>query len=143
MHDARDIEEEYHDVLCSELRRWGIPESCASVDVRQVAIGAGGCRRFAGVIRLQTWERTPVLTLLLGMPFLQKKLRQTLRTRWISEVSEFEGVWLNASERMLESAGVGELRQLLVALTGADAPVTQPSGLRQNPSHSTQPARRA
>jgi len=112
------IRDEYHEVLNEELRRWGIPEECASLEIRHVRDGAHGMAAFAGVITLQAWDRAPALRLLLGFPLLERRFRHVIGSRWLGHVSEFEGLWLRTSEQLQQAPAPRELRELLVGLTG-------------------------
>lgn len=115
------LEAEYLKVLEPELRGWGVPESCATLTVQQVGLTPHGRGVFVGVIRLVAWERKPALRLLLGLPFLERRVKRTLATRWLLDVSHFAGLWLHASEKLHASGGAEELRTLLAEV--ADAPV--------------------
>ena len=107
------LEAEYLKVLEPELRSWGIPERCASMQVQQVGHTPHGRGVFVGVIRLIAWERKPAMRLLLGLPFLERRVKQALSTRWLLDVSHFGGLWLHASERLQNGEGGRELRELL------------------------------
>lgn len=120
------LQAEYQDLLDAELRRWGICAPCATLEVRHLGEGARGLAVFVAVVSLNAWERTPALRLLLGLPLLDRRIRQTIGTRWLADVSEFGGLWLAASEQVQRAPAMGELRELLVALTGPAAGDTRP-----------------
>lgn len=117
-HDTSGIADAYRDLLAHELQRWGIPERAAALDIRHVGHSATG-GAFVAILRLVEWDRDASLRLMLGLPFLEKRLRDALQSHWLAEVSGFTGVWLHASEKMLAAPGIGELRELLAGLTGA------------------------
>lgn len=118
---ADGLEAEYQKLISLQLKRWGVGESCASVEVRHVGEAADGRDVFVGVVRLFAWERKPALRLLLGLPLLESKVRRTLAGLWLAEVSHFGGLWLHASGQLQESAATADLRHLMVTLTGTRA----------------------
>jgi hypothetical protein len=121
------LEAEYLKVLEPELRGWGIPERCAALQVQQVGHTPHGRGIFVGVIRLVAWERRPAMRLLLGLPFLERRVKQALSTRWLLDVSHFGGLWLHASERLQNGEAGRELRELLAEFS------EPPGGARQRP----------
>ena len=119
-YDSEFIEAEYHHVLAAELRRWSVPDRCVAIDVRQVR-PVGRRATFIAVVRLLHWDRTGTLRLMLGLPFLDRRVRTVLRSHWLTDVSEFAGVCLQASDQLLDAPEVGELREVLQDLTGTGA----------------------
>ena len=115
------LEAEYLKVLEPELRGWGVPEHCATLQVQQVGHTPHGRGIFVGVIRLATWDRKPAMRLLLGLPFLERRVKQALSTRWLLDASHFGGLWLHASERLQDGDAGRELRELLAELSDARA----------------------
>ena len=112
------LEAEYLKVIEPELRGWGVPETCASLEMQQVGQTPHGRGIFVAVIRLHAWERRPALRLLLGLPFLERRVRRALSTRWLLDVSHFGGLWLHASDRLHDGEAGPELRALLAQLAG-------------------------
>jgi len=110
------LEAEYLKVIEPELRGWGVPESCATLQIQQVGHTPHGRGVFVAVIRLHTWDRRPALRLLLGMPFLERRVKEALSTRWLLDVSHFGGLWLHASARLQEGEAGRELRAILAEL---------------------------
>ena len=111
------LSSEYERQIALVLRRWGIAESCASIEIIHVGEGPDGRQVFAALVRILAWERRPALRLLLGLPLLERKVRKTIRAHWISELSHFAGVWLHASERLAEGAANTDLRHLIASIT--------------------------
>lgn len=111
------LEREYQGLITTQFRRWGITETAVTVDVRPLGKAHDGLDVYVGMVRLAHWERTPGLRLLLGLPMLETKIRKTVRSLWIGEVSHFGGLWLHASEQLHASAAPGELRELMMQLT--------------------------
>jgi hypothetical protein len=111
------LEAEYLKVIEQELRGWGVPASCATVQVQQLGQTPQGRGIFVGVVRLHAWERRPALRLLLGLPLLERRVKRALAPRWLLDVSHFGGLWLHASDRLNEAAGA-ELRELILQATG-------------------------
>lgn len=116
------LEAEYLKVLEPELRSWGVPAHCATLQVQQVGHTPHGRAVFVGVIRLVEWDRKPALRLMLGLPFLERRVKQALSTRWLLDVSHFAGLWLHASERLQAGEGGRELRALLAEAAEPRAP---------------------
>lgn len=108
---------EYERQISLVLRRWGISESCTSIEVVPTGEGADGRQVFVALVRVFAWERRPALRLFLGLPLLERKVRKAIRAHWISEASHFGGLWLHASERLADTAADAELRHLIGSLT--------------------------
>ena len=108
---------EYERQISLVLRRWGIPESCASIEVIQIGDGGDGRQVFVALVRIFAWERRPALRLMLGLPLLERKVRKAIRAHWVSDMSHFGGLWLHASERIAQSEADTELRHLIASLT--------------------------
>jgi hypothetical protein len=109
---------EYEKLIVEQLRRWGVSDRHASVEVRQVDIRQGK-EVFVGMVRLLQWNRDSALRVLLGLPMLEKKIRKRARAIWVSDVSHFDGIWLQASSELQTADAVSELRRTLVATTRA------------------------
>lgn len=114
---ADTIANEYARVVGSVLRGWGVTEDCAQVDVHQMGEKKDGRKVYVAAVRLVSWERTPGLRLLLGLPLLERKIRRTVQAHWIAEVGHFGGTWLHATDRLNDLEAQGDLRQLLITLT--------------------------
>jgi hypothetical protein len=115
-HDASDLRDAYRELVADELRRWKIPDGAVAIEIRRDGYSPGAAS-FVAILRLLEWHGAATLPLLLGLPFLEKRLRRTVQSHWLADLSAFKGVWLHASERMLAAPGIGELRELLVSLT--------------------------
>lgn len=113
------LEVEYRSLIVHELRRAGISPQCASIEVRRLGHGPQGFDVLAGMIRLQQWERTSALRLMLGLPLLEARVRRSVRATWLADYSHFEGLWLHASEQIVQPGNLGELKDLFRALTAA------------------------
>jgi len=123
--DPQDaLQSEYERLITSVVRRWGVPESCASVEMVRLGEGPDGRQAYFAVVRIFAWDRRPALRLLLGLPLLERKVRKTIRAHWVSEVSHFGGVWLHASERLADTGAATDLRPLLATLTHTRNPGT-------------------
>ena len=108
---------EYERQILLVLHRWGITETCTSIQVVPIGEGADGRQIFVALIRILAWERRPALRLLLGLPLLERKVRKAIRAHWVSEASHFGGLWLHASERLADTPADAELRHLIGSLT--------------------------
>jgi hypothetical protein len=112
------LQSEYEKLVLQQIRRWGVPPSCASVSVREIDT-RGNKGVFMAFVRLHGWDRDSALRLLLGLPSLEKKIREHVRAHWVSEISHFDGVWLQAADELQETGPMTELRKVLVASTSA------------------------
>jgi hypothetical protein len=109
---------EYKRLVAGQLQRLGVPEKCASIEVRLT--GRRAQREvYIAVVRFVQWDRTAAVRLLLGLPLLDMKVRKAVRGLWLADVSVFDGVLLQASEEVQQPAATAELRELVVSLTGA------------------------
>ncbi|HEX2544128.1 MAG TPA: hypothetical protein VHL79_04585 [Ramlibacter sp.] len=118
------VEAEYERIVRSVLRRWGA-EDCVSVRIVRTGEGSGELDSFVAMLQILGWTGRPVLRLLVGLPFLEKKVAKAVRAHWVHEVSEFRGLWLRAPERISEAQ---ELRSVLDQLAGKRRPWEPGSG---------------
>lgn len=116
--DDEGLVGEYRRVMTEQLHRWGIPADCATVDIQQLQ-QQGPKDVFVAVVCLASWHRTASLRLLLGLPLLDKKVRQTVQSLWLGDVSLFGGVMLRVASSLPDKQCTAELRQLMVNLTGS------------------------
>jgi hypothetical protein len=115
--DASDgVEIEYEALVALQLRRLGIDRNCVAIDIRKIGETPRGHSVVVAALRLTNWERVSVLRILLGLPMLEARVHQAVAATWLSDVSHFAGVWLNASAELHESQGAGELRDLIMDL---------------------------
>lgn len=110
------LESEYEKLVAAHLERFGI--DVARVEIRVTCTGRhpGGREIFLANLRLTSWQRDAAVRLLLGLPLLERKVRKTLATLWLSDVSIFEGICLGVGGELLEGRAQSELRRALVAL---------------------------
>lgn len=108
------LQSEYEKLVLQHVRRLGVPPSCASVSVREIDRHQNR-GVYVALVRLQGWERDAALRLLLGLPRLDKKVRESVRAHWVSEVSYFEGVWLQATDELHGNQALSELRSFLLS----------------------------
>lgn len=116
------LEVEYQSLIAQQFRRWGISPNCVTVEVRKIGQAPDGFDIFVGMVRLEQWERTSGLRLLLGLPLLEAKVRKNARSTWIADFSHFGGLWLHASEQLSHTSAMGELRDLMLHLTPPSPP---------------------
>jgi hypothetical protein len=121
-HASGGLEAEYQRLVEHHLRRWGVSESCASVDVVQVEQRKGGKEVFVANVCLHAWDRNSVLRVLIGLPMLDKKIRQAASALWLADMSDFQGVQLKVGTALHDPRTSSELRHLLVSLTGSREP---------------------
>lgn len=128
---GQGLEAEYEELIAIQCRRWGISDTAVTVEVRQIGQAPDGLDVYLGMLRLAQWERNSALRLLLGLPLLETKVRKTVRTLWLGEVSHFGGLWLHASEQLHATSAMRELRELMIQLT----PTAPPRPGEESPGH--------
>lgn len=108
---------EYERVVQGVLRNWGVPAECTEVTIHQMGETSNGRKIFVAAVRLVSWERKAGVRMLLGLPFLERKIRKTLGAHWVVDVSHFAGVWLHVADRVNDMGAQADLRQLLITHT--------------------------
>jgi len=121
-HASGGLEAEYQRLVEHHLVRWGVNASTATVEIQQIEQRRGRKDVFIATVCIEAWERNAVLRVLLGLPVLDKKVRQAVSALWLGDVSEFHGLRLKVSPVLHESRAASELHELLVGLTGTRAP---------------------
>ena len=124
-HASGGLEAEYQRLVEHHLHRWGVDESCASVEIQQIEHRKGRREVFVATICLHTWDRNGVLRVLIGLPMLDKKIRQAVSALWLADMSDFQGVLLKVGSSLHDTKATGELRHLLVGLTGSREPAAR------------------
>jgi hypothetical protein len=127
-HATGGLEAEYQRLVEHHLRRWGVGEHCAHVEIQQMERRKGRREVFVATIVLSAWDRNAVLRVLIGLPMLDKKVRQSVAALWLADVSEFQGVLLKIMPALHEAPATTELRHLLVSLTGTREPASRRPG---------------
>jgi hypothetical protein len=112
-HEPGGLPAEYAKLVEAEMRRVGIPESVASLQVTQVALTPQGRGIYAAHIRLLKWQEGPAVRLLLGLPLLERSVRKKLQAHWVLEMSHFAGLWLQASDGAQSAEAAREIRRCL------------------------------
>ena len=114
---AGGLDAEYRRIVGHHLQRWGVPESCAVVQIQQLPDQAGK-EVFLAVVCLVSWDRNSIVRVLLGLPLLDKKIRKAVEVSWLADLSIFRGVQLKVAESLHGTEASAELRHLVVSLTG-------------------------
>lgn len=114
---AGGLDAEYRRIVTHHLERWGVPDSCATVQIQQLP-DQGGKEAFVAVVCLIAWDRNAVIRVLLGLPLLDKKIRKSVEVSWLADLSVFRGVQLKVAESLHHAHASRELRHLVVTLTG-------------------------
>jgi hypothetical protein len=114
------LEDEYRSLIAAQCRRWGIDSGSITIEVRKLGHAHDGLDVLVAMIRLAKWERTSALRVLLGLPLLESKVRKSVRSSWLGELSHFGGLWLHASDKLHDTPAHHELRELLVHLAPAN-----------------------
>lgn len=116
------IRSEYMEQILGQLRRYHIPGETVTVEIREVG-QVEGHPVFQGILRLVSWQRKPVVRLLLGLPLLESSVRKAISTTWLEDVSHFDGLWLHASSQF-GAEGMTHLRTLILTLESVEASAT-------------------
>ena len=112
-HQPGGLPAEYSKIVEAEMRRMGIPESLASVQVTQVALTPQGRGVYAAHIRLVKWQAGPAVRLLLGLPLLERSIRKRMQSHWVLEMSHFAGLWLQAADEAQGTQAGRDIRMCL------------------------------
>lgn len=111
------LDSEYRRLVSMHLQRWGVNDTCATVEIQQLG-SIGDKEVFVANICLTSWDRNAALRVLLGLPLLDQKIRKAVDGLWLADVSIFRGVVLKVSDALHAPAACAELRHLIVSLTG-------------------------
>ncbi len=119
--NGEGLETDYQGIIAAHFRRFGVSNSCVTIEVKKIGQAPDGYDVFVGMVRLMRWERNSALRLLLGLPLLESKIRKTVRSTWLADYSHFTGLWLHTSDQLQVPE---ELRELLgtLAPSGTAAP---------------------
>ena len=110
------LADEYQKLVAHHLHRWGVPDGCAAVVVREMGRDEHGRDVFVAVVTLFKWDRDAAVKLLVGLPLFEKKIRKSLEGLWIADVSGFGGIWLHATGELQSDPAVSELRNVVRTL---------------------------
>jgi hypothetical protein len=126
---SEGLQVEYQGLIASQFRRWGISDTCTTIEVRKLGQAPDGYDVFVGLVRLAHWERESALRVLIGLPLLEAKVRKTLRGTWLADFSHFAGLWLHSSEEIHHATELHDLLGKLAPLTpSSSGATTQGSG---------------
>jgi hypothetical protein len=110
------LEREYEDVVWAQLGRLGIPQDTVEVEVRPAGTMKDGRSVYLGMVRLVKWDARTSLRLLVALPLLEAKTRQSLDTTWLTDVSHFGGLWVHAATPTRTAETLGDIRDAVVRL---------------------------
>lgn len=128
-HEPGGLPAEYSKIVEAEMRRMGIPESLASLQVTQVASTPQGRGVYAAHIRLMKWQEGPAVRLLLGLPLLERSVRKKMESHWVLEMSHFAGLWLQAADGAQGTQAARDIRMCLDQLKRSPSTYgAEPSG---------------
>lgn len=123
------LEREYEDVVWAQLGRLGIPQDTVEVEVRPAGTMKDGRSVYLGMVRLVKWDPRTSLRLLVALPLLEAKTRQSLETTWLTDVSHFGGLWVHAATATRTAETLGDIRDAVVRLElGQQASSSSESG---------------
>jgi hypothetical protein len=110
------VEEEYREAIEHQLRQMGVSPNFATVETRQLGRGVGGKPLVVGLVRLIRWSQRDAVRVMLGLPLLEAKVRLQFEESWVEELSEFGGIWLQATEPLQQRQPLSELALLVQGL---------------------------
>lgn len=110
------LEREYEEVVRVQLSRLGIPPDTVDIEVRPAGTMKDGRAVYLGMLRLVKWDARTSLRLLVALPVLEAKTRQSLDTTWLMDVSHFGGLWIHASGGVRTDAVLGDIRDAITQL---------------------------
>jgi hypothetical protein len=113
---SEGLEVEYEHVVGTQFRRWHIAPEAVRVQIRKLGEGPDGFEVFVAMVRLVKWHRASALRLLLGLPMLEARVRRSIRSTWLADVSHFAGLWVHASDSLELGEDRDEVRELLASL---------------------------
>src|SRR3954469_2395279 len=68
---GHNLEAEYETLIITQCVRWGIDETCITLEVRRLGRTNSGLDIYGGMMRLTRWQRDSALRVLLGLPLLE------------------------------------------------------------------------
>ena len=110
------LEREYEELVRAQLVRLGVPLENVEVEVRSAGTMQDGRKVYLAMVRLVKWEARTTLRLLVALPLLEAKTRQSLETTWLMDVSHFGGIWVHASSSLRNGEVMGDIREAIKLL---------------------------
>jgi hypothetical protein len=110
------LEREYEEVVRAQLARLGVPQDTVEVEVRPAGTMQDGRSVYLGMVRLVKWDARTSFRLLVALPLLEAKTRQSLDTSWLMDVSHFGGLWVHASSAVRTSDVLVDIRAAITRL---------------------------
>ena len=110
------LEREYEDIVRAQLTKLGVPLETVEVEVRPAGAMQDGRNIYLGMVRLVRWHPRTSLRLLVALPLLELKTRQSLETTWLMDVSHFGGLWVHASSTLRTAEVMGDIREAVAQL---------------------------
>lgn len=94
------VTDQYHGLVLQELDRCGVDPHVVTVDVRQIGAAQDGLEVYAAMVHLTKWDQSSAVRLLLGLPLIEQKIRETARASWLASGHHFVGLWVHASKQL-------------------------------------------
>ena len=110
------LEREYEEIVRSQLAKLGVPLDTVEVEVRTAGSMPDGRNIYLGMVRLTKWNPRTSMRLLVALPLLEVKTRQSLETTWLVDVSHFGGLWVHASSNLRNGEVMGDIRDAITQL---------------------------
>jgi hypothetical protein len=109
------LQDELEQLTIRVLQKAGVNPACVTIAVEHVGATRDGRPLLRAMIALTQWDADCALRLLLGIAHIERAMRRTLGTSWLSDAAHFGGVWVHTANEVLESSS--GRRQLAWALT--------------------------
>lgn len=110
------LEREYEEIVRAQLAKLGVPLETVEVEVRTAGSMQDGRAIYLGMVRLIKWNPRTSMRLLVALPLLEVKTRQSLETTWLVDVSHFGGLWVHASSNLRTGEVMGDIRDAIAQL---------------------------
>lgn len=110
------LEREYEELVRTHLVKLGVPLDTVEVEVRTAGAMHDGRNIYLGMVRLTKWNPRTSMRLLVALPLLEVKTRQSLETSWLVDVSHFGGLWVHASSNLRTGEVMGDIRDAITRL---------------------------
>jgi len=107
------LEREYEEIVRAQIAKLGVPLETVQVEVRPAGAMPDGRNIYLCMVRLVRWQQRTSLRLLVALPLLEAKTRQSLETTWLTDVSHFGGLWVHASSTLRNSEVMGDIREAI------------------------------
>lgn len=112
------LEREYGELIQSQLLKLAGAPDLVEVEVRAAGATPDGRAIYTGMLRLARWDRRRSLRILVALPLIEAKMRKSLESTWLGDVSQFGGLWLHASAGARGAQALCDVHDVIVGFEG-------------------------